>query len=434
MSVADITTAGSSSPSSFTDLSDASSIKEKNLNRPPISRQISKIIIGSIGVSGLGIALYLASGYREELLTFGREVVNEISSKEKSKQNLTGRVLAQKSIALSYQILFGGVCHSALKEAFAPFKDSQKKSVKRMLSALTLGLREGHKKIISFVENQFFSSLNMQQVNPPVNSEEGDEALIASLLDVTQRNSVEITDNTYVSRTAIENDIFAGLGMRATPSVMLVGEPGSGKSSIIAGISSGLKNKQTKQPCLQTAEMIEVKLGEFFMKGDGLQNVMKFSEQFQKDNKVRIIFIDEFNIIGEEGDDSARMIDALKPLLARGNLRMLVCTTPDMYHKIDPAFARRFTVVNIPEPSGALLKEVLKKHIQTLEEHHQCTYEDSVVEDVIELTQSFPGSHPAKGIGVLDLAASLAWSAKADQESPLFVSKQDIEKAISKKV
>ena len=101
-----------------------------------------------------------------------------------------------------------------------------------------------------------------------------------------------------------------------------------------------------------------------------------------------ILFIDELHVmVGAGGSDGA--IDAsniLKPSLARGKLRCLGATTSDEYAKHiekDPALARRFQSVYIPEPSPAHTVEILQGLREKYETHHRVLISDDAIKAAV---------------------------------------------------
>lgn len=134
--------------------------------------------------------------------------------------------------------------------------------------------------------------------------------------------------------------------------------------------------------------------------------VMKEVEQ--AGDKI-ILFIDELHVmVGAGGSDGA--IDAsniLKPSLARGKLRCLGATTTDEYAKHiekDPALARRFQSVYIPEPSAQHTVEILQGLREKYETHHRVLIPDDAIRSAVQLTGRYLTSKkfPDKAIDLLD--------------------------------
>lgn len=126
-----------------------------------------------------------------------------------------------------------------------------------------------------------------------------------------------------------------------------------------------------------------------------------------------ILFIDELHVmVGAGGSDGA--IDAsniLKPSLARGKLRCLGATTTDEYAKHiekDPALARRFQQVYIPEPSAAHTVDILRGLRDKYETHHRVLIPDAAIDVAVQLTGRYltAKKFPDKAIDLLDESMS----------------------------
>ena len=132
-------------------------------------------------------------------------------------------------------------------------------------------------------------------------------------------------------------------------------------------------------------------------------------KEVEQANDKIILFIDELHVmVGAGGSDGA--IDAsniLKPSLARGKLRCLGATTTDEYAKYvekDPALARRFQSVYIPEPSTVHTIEILQGLREKYETHHHVLVPDDAIEVAVQLTGRYLSAKkfPDKAIDLLD--------------------------------
>lgn len=132
----------------------------------------------------------------------------------------------------------------------------------------------------------------------------------------------------------------------------------------------------------------------------------------QANDKI-ILFIDELHVmVGAGGSDGA--IDAsniLKPSLARGKLRCLGATTTDEYAKHiekDPALARRFQSVYIPEPSAEHTVQILQGLREKYETHHRVLLPDEAIQVAVHLTGRYLTSKkfPDKAIDLIDESMS----------------------------
>ncbi len=206
------------------------------------------------------------------------------------------------------------------------------------------------------------------------------------------------------------------LSRRTKNNPVLIGEPGVGKTAIVEGLAAriadgdvpeGLKNKRLIS--LDVGSMLAgAKFrGEF---EERLKAVLK--EITDADGEV-ITFVDEIHtIVGAGGAEGA--MDAgnmIKPMLARGELRMIGATTLDEYRKYvekDPALERRFQQVYVGEPSVEDTIGILRGLKEKYEVHHGVRIQDSALISAAVLSDRYITSRflPDKAIDLMDEAAS----------------------------
>jgi ATP-dependent Clp protease ATP-binding subunit ClpB len=206
------------------------------------------------------------------------------------------------------------------------------------------------------------------------------------------------------------------LSRRSKNNPVLIGEPGVGKTAIVEGLASriadgdvpeGLKNKRLIS--LDIASMLAGAKyrGEF---EERLKAVLK--EITDAEGEI-ITFVDELHtIVGAGGAEGA--MDAgnmIKPMLARGELRMIGATTLDEYRKYvekDPALERRFQQVYVGEPSVEDTIGILRGLKERYEVHHGVRIQDSALVSAAVLSDRYITSRflPDKAIDLMDEAAS----------------------------
>src|SRR5207344_1717378 len=247
------------------------------------------------------------------------------------------------------------------------------------------------------------------------NPEDQFQALEKYGQDLTQRARDGKIDP-VIGRDEEIRRVIQVLSRRTKNNPVLIGEPGVGKTAIVDGLAQriaagdvpeGLKNKRLV--ALDIASMLAGAKyrGEF---EERLKAVLK--EITDSAGEV-ITFIDELHTVVGAGAAEGAM-DAgnmLKPMLARGELRMIGATTLDEYRKHiekDPALERRFQQVYVGEPSVEATIAILRGLKERYEVHHGVRIQDSALVSAATLSQRYITDRflPDKAIDLVDEAAS----------------------------
>ena len=207
------------------------------------------------------------------------------------------------------------------------------------------------------------------------------------------------------------------LSRRTKNNPVLIGEPGVGKTAVVEGLALRLVEGDVpdslKGRRLVSLDLTSMVAGAKY-RGDFEERLKAVLNEIKESEGQIITFIDELHTVvgagaaGEGGMDAGNM---LKPMLARGELRMIGATTLDEYRERiekDPALERRFQQVYVGEPSVEDAIAILRGLRERYEAHHKVRITDSALVAAAVLSDRYITSRklPDKAIDLVDEAAS----------------------------
>ena len=207
------------------------------------------------------------------------------------------------------------------------------------------------------------------------------------------------------------------LSRRTKNNPVLIGEPGVGKTAIVEGLArriadgdvpEGLKNKR-----LVALDLASMLAGAKY-RGEFEERLKAVLKEITDSNGEVITFVDEMHTLVGAGGVSEGAMDAgnmIKPMLARGELRMVGATTLDEFRKYvekDPALERRFQQVYVGEPTVPDTIAILRGLKERYEVHHGVRIQDSALVSAAVLSHRYLTNRflPDKAIDLMDEAAS----------------------------
>ncbi|MFF6775474.1 ATP-dependent chaperone ClpB [Streptomyces sp. NPDC012637] len=207
------------------------------------------------------------------------------------------------------------------------------------------------------------------------------------------------------------------LSRRTKNNPVLIGEPGVGKTAVVEGLAQRIV-KGDVPLSLRDKRLVSLDLGAMVAgakyRGEFEERLKTVLSEIKESDGQIITFIDELHTVvgaGAGGDSAMDAGNMLKPMLARGELRMVGATTLDEYRERiekDPALERRFQQVLVAEPSVEDTVAILRGLKGRYEAHHKVQIADSALVAAATLSDRYITSRflPDKAIDLVDEAAS----------------------------
>ncbi len=219
-----------------------------------------------------------------------------------------------------------------------------------------------------------------------------------------------------IGRTKEMDDIINVLAKRFKSNVLMVGDPGVGKTAIAEGIAQAIVNEEVPE-FLRGYELYSLEIGSLLAgsryRGDFEEKVKQVLEALAV-KKNSILFIDEAHTMQGAGGSTTGSVDfsnMIKPALAKGNIKVIASTTwEDFYESFekDRALMRRFFRVSIDEPSRDSTVRILTGLASRLNDFHEVAITDEAIEAAVDNAARYihDRKNPDKSIDLLDAACA----------------------------
>jgi ATP-dependent Clp protease ATP-binding subunit ClpA len=206
------------------------------------------------------------------------------------------------------------------------------------------------------------------------------------------------------------------LARRNKSNVLMVGDPGVGKTAIAEGIARKIHEKKVpkfiQDHQVYTLDISALLAGSKY-RGDFEERVKAVLAALEKKGNI-ILFIDEAHMMqgaGAANNSSNDMANMLKPILTKGVIKLIASTTWEEYRKhfeSDRALMRRFQRVTIDEPSAEMTVKIIKGLKKYYEQHHKVKISDAAIEQAVKLSVKYMADKklPDKAIDIIDCASA----------------------------
>src|SRR6056300_44510 len=355
-------------------------------------------------IKGFGAdADYIKSNLEHYLKTNCKDLILEQKLKPKKTQAVE-RVLNRAFT----QTLFAGRSTIDLTDVVLSIMSEKKSHANYYLEQAGVNKEQ----FADYINTELESSIEDEEM-----SGQGAKALRQFATDLNQEVKKNKVDPVIGRGDELES-IALALGRRNKNNVLLVGDPGVGKTAIAEGLAFNIVNGSVPE-FLKEYNVYMLDIGSMLA---GSKYRGDFEERFKlvlaglKKKGKTIMFIDEAHMISGAGagggSNSANdLANMLKPALSKGNIKVVASTTWEEYRKYfekDRALMRRFQRVTVDEPSPEVTVDLLNGIKKYYEDYHKTNISDAAINAAIKLSVKYQSDKklPDKAIDLIDLACS----------------------------
>ncbi len=355
-------------------------------------------------VSGFGADIDYIKSNLEHYLKNNLDEIKTDETKYKPKKTQTVERVLNRAFT---QVLFQGRPEIELSDVLVSVLSEKKSMAVYYLEQANISKESFSEYVSSEVESNEEAIENSGQTAKAL------RAFTTNLNDEAKKNNID----PVIGRSEEIESIALALGRRAKNNVLMVGDPGVGKTAIAEGLAWKIVNNDVPK-FLQEYNVYNLDIGSLLA---GSKYRGDFEERFKlvlaglKGKGKTIMFIDEAHMIsgaGAGGGNSANdLANMLKPALTKGNIKVVASTTWEEYRKyfeVDRALMRRFQRVTVDEPSPEVTLDILNGIKKYYEEHHKTTISEDAIEAAVKLSVKYQSDKklPDKAIDLIDVACS----------------------------
>ena len=280
-------------------------------------------------------------------------------------------------------------------------------------------------KFVKHFQDILSDSDNQEQEHPVANATQIERVINQFCTNLSLKAKQRKLDPVIGREEEIEN-IQLVLARRNKCNVLMVGEPGVGKTAIAEGIARKIFEKKVpkfiQDHTVYTLDISALLAGSKY-RGDFEERIKAVLKGLEQKGKI-ILFIDEAHMMqgaGAANQSSNDLANILKPILTKGVIKLIASTTWEEYRKHfekDRALMRRFQRITIDEPTSELTVKIIKGIKKYYEKHHNVRITDAAIDQAVKLSVKYMPDKklPDKAIDIIDCAAA-RYKLKDDAET-----------------
>jgi len=269
------------------------------------------------------------------------------------------------------------------------------------------------------IDKEKFADYLNSEVNENEEEESGSgqaeralKSFTTNLNDAVKKNKVD----PVIGRVDELENIALALGRRSKNNVILVGDPGVGKTAIAEGLAFNIVNKAVpdflKEYTVYNLDISSMLAGSKY-RGDFEERFKLVLKALERKGKT-VLFIDEAHMIsgaGSANNSANDLANMMKPALSKGNIKVIASTTWEEYRKHfekDRALMRRFQRITVDEPTPEMTLEILKGVKKYYEKFHNVKILQEALDAAVNLSVKYQTDKklPDKAIDLIDCACS----------------------------